>query len=183
MSEHIEGVVLHALKKLLKGSTILSLSADKVTAIDMTWISVHVHIMEGWERVPHLMYILYVLEPGSTDHLTERIRLALMHEGNLTRKEIACKLVCFGANGMSTFQGHKTGVITQIHEKYAPFSIGIHYFSHKMNLLSGQYPSCSLCMVTSAEVTSVILSFKSLLISWKLKKTKLSRMSQLVGFQ
>jgi hypothetical protein len=48
MSEYIEGVVLHALKTLLKGSRILSLSADEVIAIDMTcWISVHVHIMEG----------------------------------------------------------------------------------------------------------------------------------------
>jgi hypothetical protein len=71
MSEHIEGVVLHALKKLLKGSTILSLSADKVTAIDMTWISVHVHIMEGWERVPHLLHISYVSEPDTADHLIE----------------------------------------------------------------------------------------------------------------
>jgi hypothetical protein len=135
MSEHIEGVVLHALKTLLKGSSIFPLSTDEVIAIDMTyWVSVHTHIMEGWERVPHLLHILYVSEPGTVDHLIEHIMLALMREGNLTREEIACKLVCFGADGMSTFQGYKTGVTTQIHVKYAPFSIGIHCFSHKMNL-------------------------------------------------
>jgi hypothetical protein len=62
--------------------------------------------------------------------------LALMHDlGNLTQEEIASKLICFGTNGMSTFQGHKTGVTTQIREKYAPFSFGIHCFSHKMNLI------------------------------------------------
>jgi hypothetical protein len=56
MSEHIECVVLHALKKLQKGCRILSLSANENTAIDMTcWISVLVHIMEGWKRVPHLL--------------------------------------------------------------------------------------------------------------------------------
>jgi hypothetical protein len=146
MSEHIEGVVLHALKTLLKGSSILSLF-DEVTAIDMTcWISVHVHIMEGWERVPHLLHISYVSEPGIADHLTERIMLALMGEGNPTREEIACKLVCFGVDGVSTFQGHKTGVTTQIREKYAPFSNGIHCFNHKMNLVvqtMSNYPMIS----------------------------------------
>jgi hypothetical protein len=72
MSEHIESMVLHALKTLLKGSRILSLSVDEVTAIDMTcWISVHVHIMEGWERVPHLLHISYVSEPDTADHLIE----------------------------------------------------------------------------------------------------------------
>jgi hypothetical protein len=116
--------------------------------------------------------------------------LALIHEGNLTREEIACKLICFGADGVSTFQGYKTGVTTQIREKYAPFSIRNHCFSHKMNLAiqtMSNYPMIariesllSLCMVTSIEVTSVTLSFKSSLISWKLKETKFSRMSQLV---
>ena len=98
----------------------------QVTAIDMMcWVSVHVHIMEGWERLPHLLHISYISELGIDNHLTERIMLALMREGSLTREEIACKLVCFGADGVSTFQGHKTSVTTQIREKYAPFSIGI----------------------------------------------------------
>ena len=111
---------------LLKGSRILSLSVDEITAIYMTcWISIHVCIMERWERLPPLLHISYVLELGTTDHLNEGIMLPLMREGNLIREEIACKLVCFGADGVNTFQGHKSGVTTQIHEKYAPFSIGI----------------------------------------------------------
>jgi hypothetical protein len=135
MSEHIEVVVLDALRKLIRGCTIFSLFADEVTTIDMTyWVSMHVHVMEGWERVPHFLHISYVLEPGTADHLTERIILALISEGSLTREEIAYKLVCFGVDGVSTFQGHKSGVTTQIREKYAPFTLGIHYFSHKMNL-------------------------------------------------
>ena len=32
-----------------------------------------------------------------------------MSEGGLTREEIACKLICFGADGVSIFQGHKLG--------------------------------------------------------------------------
>jgi hypothetical protein len=69
----------------------------------------------------------------TVDHLTERIILALISEGGLIREEIASKLVCFGVDGVSTFQGHKSGVTTQIREKYAPFTLDIHCFSHKMN--------------------------------------------------
>jgi hypothetical protein len=111
MSEHIEVVVLDALRKLIRNYTIFSLSVDEVITIDMTyWVSVHVHIMEGWERVPHLLHISYVSEPGTADHLTESIMPALISEGGLTREEIASKLVCFGVDGVSTFQGHKSGV-------------------------------------------------------------------------
>jgi hypothetical protein len=61
--------------------------------------------------------------------------LSLINEGGLIREVIASKLVYFGADGMSTFQGHKSGVTTQIREKYAPFTLSIHCFSHKMNLV------------------------------------------------
>ena len=57
-----------------------------------------------------------------------------MSEGGLAQEEIACKFVCFGTDGVSTFQGHNLGITTKIHEKYAPFSLGIHCFSCKMNL-------------------------------------------------
>jgi hypothetical protein len=88
MSEHIEVVVLDALRKLIRGCTIFSLSADEVTAIDMTyWVSVHVHVMEGWERVPRLLHISYVSEPYTANHLTKRIMLALINEGGLTRED------------------------------------------------------------------------------------------------
>jgi hypothetical protein len=43
-------------------------------------------------------------------------------------------LLCFGADGASTFQGHKTGVVKQISEKYAPFVLGVHCCAHKLNL-------------------------------------------------
>jgi hypothetical protein len=57
-----------------------------------------------------------------------------MHEDNMNGEEIASKLICFGADGVSTFQRHKTSVTTQIHKKYAPFFLGIHCFSYEMNL-------------------------------------------------
>jgi len=44
------------------------------------------------------------------------------------------KLFCFAVDGVSTFQGTKTGVIKQINTNYAPFSIGVHCLAHRGNL-------------------------------------------------
>jgi hypothetical protein len=44
------------------------------------------------------------------------------------------KLLCFGVDGVSTFQGTKIGVTKQINTNYAPFSISVHYMAHKCNL-------------------------------------------------
>ena len=43
-------------------------------------------------------------------------------------------LLCFGADGVSTFQGAKTGVTQQIQSKYAPFALGVHCMAHRCNL-------------------------------------------------
>jgi hypothetical protein len=100
MSEHIEFVVLNALRNLVRDCRILSLLADEVTAIDMTcWVSVHVHIIEGWKRVPHLFHISYISEPGTADHLIDQIMCTLMSEGGLIQEEIACKLFVLGRMG------------------------------------------------------------------------------------
>jgi hypothetical protein len=44
---------------------------------------------------------------------------------------IAEKLLCFKINGVSTFQGIKTGVIEQINTNCAPFSVGVHFMVHR----------------------------------------------------
>lgn len=51
----------------------------------------------------HLLHISYVSKLGIADHLTKRIMLTLISDSGLTQEEIAYKLVCFGADGVSTF--------------------------------------------------------------------------------
>lgn len=75
-----------------------------------------------------------VSDDGSADALTKIIMRSLMDEGGLTREQIAEKDVCFGAYGVSTFQGCTNGVSTQIREKWAPFVLTIHCMSHRFNL-------------------------------------------------
>jgi len=103
--------VLAALKFIVQSASILSISADEVTAVDNTsWVGVHVYAMDSWERKPHLLHLSCISESGTTDQLSEIIMHALIEEGGLTREDIARKLVCFGADGVNTFQGSRTCV-------------------------------------------------------------------------
>ena len=129
MSEHLHGSVLSALMSVVRSARIISISADEVTAIDNTsWLGVHVYAMDSWERVPHLLHLSCISESsdgGCVDNLTNAIMLSLMGEGGLSAEDISSKLVCFGADGVSTFQGVKKGVTTQIREKWAPFVVQV----------------------------------------------------------
>jgi hypothetical protein len=136
MAEHLYASVLAALKVVVQFARIISISVDEVTTVDNTsWVGIHVYAMQSWERMPYLLYLSCVSESGTSDHLTNVIMHALLGEGGLSREEIASKLVCFGADGVSTFQGTKMGVTTQIREKWAPFSLGANCGSHRINLV------------------------------------------------
>lgn len=68
-----------------------------------------------------------VVAGTGVDNLTVVIMEALQKARGLSLKSVAQKLLCFGVDGISTFQGTKIGVTQQINIKYAPFFIGIHY--------------------------------------------------------
>lgn len=95
----------------------------------------HVYAMQSWERVPNLLHLCCIIENDIANHLADVIMHALLGEGGLSCEEIASQLVCFGADGVSTFQGTKAGVTTQIREKWAPFLIGASCVSHRLNLI------------------------------------------------
>ena len=100
-----------------------------------TWIGVHVYAMDSWERKPQLLYLSCILEDGSSDHLIQVIMNSLIVEEGLSHEEIAYKFVCFGSDGVATFQGVYTGVATQIHEKWVSFSLAANCGNHRINLV------------------------------------------------
>jgi hypothetical protein len=51
---------------------------------------------------------------SGTNSLTLLIMSFLMTQGGVKEKELATKLVCFGANEVNTFQGFRFGAIIQI---------------------------------------------------------------------
>ncbi len=60
---------------------------------------------------------------------------ALMHEGGLTKYLIGKRLMTFGVDGFSIYQGTKSGVTKQIVDGWAPHSMGVHYMAHRTNLM------------------------------------------------
>jgi hypothetical protein len=58
---------------------------------------------------------------------------ALKKIGGLNLTSIFWKLLCFGADGVSTFQGTKTSVTKQINTNYAPFSNNVDCMVHRCN--------------------------------------------------
>jgi hypothetical protein len=90
--------------------------------------------MQHWVKVPMLISLQRVVDGAKVNNLTIVIMEALQKGGGLSYASIIHKLLCFGVDGIITFQGTKIGVTKQINTNYAPFSIGVHYMAHRCNL-------------------------------------------------
>jgi hypothetical protein len=58
-----------------------------------------------------------------------------MQQGGLIQKETTKRLICFGCNGASVFQGCPTSVTFQLKEKFAPCMMVQHCMAHQTNLI------------------------------------------------
>jgi hypothetical protein len=54
--------------------------------------------------------------------------------GNVYTESMASRLLCFGTNGVTVFQGARIGISKQLRTSYASFSIGVHFFAYRINL-------------------------------------------------
>ncbi len=61
-----------------------------------------------------------MVDGATFDNLTSFVVNNLMEFVGLNETNLANKLVCFGANGVTILQGVKNGVIAQIMQKHAP---------------------------------------------------------------
>ncbi len=78
------------------------------------------------------------------NNLTLLIMNFLMTQGGLKKKELVTRLVCFGVDGVSTFQGLKFGIIVQIQNWYSPFVTNVHCMAHQINLVVQTFSSLPL---------------------------------------
>jgi hypothetical protein len=109
------------------------LMSNEVNIVDYgSWISIHAYVMQHWVKVPMLISLQRVVDGVGANNLTNVIMEALQKGGGLSYVFITHKLLCFGANGVITFQGTKISVIKQINTNYALFSIGVHSMVHSM---------------------------------------------------
>jgi hypothetical protein len=52
----------------------------------------------------------------------------------LIQEETTKRLICFGVDGASIFQGCHTRLTFQLKEKFAPYMMGQHCMAHWMNI-------------------------------------------------
>jgi hypothetical protein len=135
MAECMYAEVRTAISRVLVGANYVALTCDEVSTIDNgSWISIHAYVVQNWSRIPFLISLERVVEGGGSDNLTQVIIDALTGAAKIERPALSKTLLCFGADGVSTFQGAKTGVTQQIQSKYAPFAVGVHCMAHRCNL-------------------------------------------------
>jgi len=91
--------------------------------------------MQEWVRVPLLITLQKLESDGATvDNLTALLIGIVGVCCGLDELVIATKLVCFGADGISTFQGCRIRVTIQLKEKFAPHVTRVHCMGHRVNL-------------------------------------------------
>jgi len=136
MAAHMYSFVQEKMKAMIVAAGFFAMTCDETSGVDnKSYIAVHIYVMQNWTRAPLLVALQQVANDGVTaDGLTDLLVGILASRGGLDSATIARKLVCFGADGVSTMQGHWTGVTTQLKDKFAPFMQGQHCIPHRVNL-------------------------------------------------
>ncbi len=55
--------------------------------------------------------------------------------GGLSAKQLGAKLISMGCEGNNVFEGARASFTTQMKENVPPFMMGIHCFTHQINLV------------------------------------------------
>jgi hypothetical protein len=75
------------------------------------------------------------IEGGTgSNNLTKLITSFLKENGGLSKEDIQAKLLYFGVDGASVFQGNRNGVTAQLVREFALYLFGIHCCGHRLNL-------------------------------------------------
>jgi len=135
MADSMYKQVKDMIKQKVSAAHFLTITCDEVITVDNgSWICIHAYTVENFVRILHLISIQRLVDGSGADALTLVIMTALQCGGDLNSDQISRKLVCFGADGVSTFQGAKSGVTLQLRMKWAPFCMGVHCMAHRCNL-------------------------------------------------
>jgi hypothetical protein len=111
-------------------------NCDELTTIkNQSWLFVHAYVTNDWKQLPLLLNMYKVVDETIADNMTSLIAKNLGQHAGLSEIDIASKLVCFGANGVTICHGVKSGVIIQLMQKHAPYVSNVHYMAHHTNLV------------------------------------------------
>jgi hypothetical protein len=96
-----------------------------------------------------------IVDGGTFNNLIPIIVHFLIDLSGLLVVDVVNKVVCFGANNVTIFQGLKTSVTIQLMNKHNPFIIGFHCMAHQCNLAMQIFSSLSLVINIEALFSSM----------------------------
>ncbi len=115
MAKTMHSLVLQAIKVVVQKTLFILVNCDEVTTIDnQSWLSIHLYVIDGWKWVSILLNLQKVLDGATSTNLTKLIVWSLVEFGSMIETNVANKLVCFGADGVTNLQGFKYGVTTKL---------------------------------------------------------------------
>jgi hypothetical protein len=119
----IAHLISDKIKEALCKENYIAISCDEVTTVDnQQWLCVHAYTYSlAKTRDSHLLFFGRVTEGGNANHLKDMILCALRYHGGLNDDHIAEKVISFGADGASVFQGKTHGVTKQLQDQAAPY--------------------------------------------------------------
>ncbi len=120
-----------------------------------SYIFVHAYVVGDWRRQPILLNLEIVMEEGTLLLLLFVLLLIWV----VSMVDIANKVVCFGVDGVTIFQGLKTSVIVQFMNMHNHFIIGIHCMTHQCNLVVQTFSSLFLVAKIEALLFSMYIYY------------------------
>jgi len=114
MAEVLYSLVKTKLVETVANAQFFAITCNEATSVDnQSWLSIHIYTMKDWIRQPYLLALKCCVDGGSANNMREAVVNAMTDGGALSRKDIAQKFVSFGTDGISVFQGPRTGVTRQ----------------------------------------------------------------------
>jgi hypothetical protein len=111
MANSMSMVLVNYTKKVISQTRYFAISADEVTTVDHeSWLSVHIYLCIGFSRVSILLGLFRLVEGNGASAVKEAIVSCMSCHGRLTENAMAERMVSFWADGVSVFQGSRTGV-------------------------------------------------------------------------
>ncbi len=96
--------VKESIKKKTSLAPFIAITCDEATSMDNgSWLCIHAYIVENFVRIPHLIFLQRLTDGVGADTLTLLIMKALECGGDVNLEQISRRLLCFGADGVSTF--------------------------------------------------------------------------------
>lgn len=127
--------VMWAIRVIVGVARYVTLNCDGISKLDtQSWLFIHYYVVETWVKILIFISLDWVVDGSRSNNLIKVIMEAVMIGGKLARDHIANKIIFLGAN-VNVFQSTKIGVTKQIHDQYAPHSIGVHCMAHHTNLI------------------------------------------------